>query len=144
MDFRKETRGLRNNNPGNIRHGNSWKGEIMGKDNAFETFEFVEWGIRAIYVTLNTYRTKYKCTTVEQIINRWAPPSENNTKNYVVGVLGYISQCSARAKKECEEDGAKLDVFAAALLDEMVAAIIFYESGFNPFNLEFIRSCKDL
>lgn len=144
MDFCKETRGLRNNNPGNIRHGNSWKGEVVGDDKAFESFEFVEFGIRAIYVLMNTYRTKYKSFTVQDIIQRWAPPSENNTNNYVVGVLGYMSQCSPKAKKACEEHGAKVDVFAADILDELVAAIIYYESGFNPFNLDFIQRCKNL
>ncbi len=144
MDFRKETRGFRNNNPGNIRHGNAWKGEVQGNDAAFESFEFVEYGIRAIYVLMNTYRTKYKALTVESIIQRWAPPSENNTKNYILGVLHYMSLTSPEAKKACNENGPNTDVFACEILDELVAAIIFYESGYNPFNLDFISSCRDL
>lgn len=144
MDFKKETRGFRNNNPGNIRHGNTWKGEVQGQDSAFESFEFVEYGIRAIYVLMNTYRTKYKALTVEDIIQRWAPPSENNTKNYVIGVLAYMASISPLAEEACNEFGAKTDVFACNILDELVAAIIFYESGFNPFNLDFIKACKNL
>lgn len=144
MDFKKQTRGFRNNNPGNIRHGNAWKGEVQGADSAFETFEFVEFGIRAIYVLMQTYRTKYKALTVEQIIKRWAPPIENNTKNYIIGVLAYMSNFSEHARVACNEHGANLDVFATDTLDELVAAIIFYESGYNPFNLDFISACRDI
>ncbi len=144
MDFKNEKRGLRNNNPGNIRHGNNWKGETKGNDIAFESFEFVEYGIRAIYKLFETYRTKYNCTTLESIIHRWAPPSENNTNNYVIGALGYMSSFSEKAKKACEEHGQFVNPFEENILDELIAAIIFYENGFNPFNLEFIKSCKNL
>ena len=32
---------------------------------------------------MRTYRKKYGLTTIRGIINRFAPPSENNTENYV-------------------------------------------------------------
>ena len=144
MDLTKETRGLRNNNPGNIRHGNNWKGEVVGDDRAFESFEYVELGIRAIFVTLNTYRVKYKLTTVKQIIERWAPPSENNTNNYIVGALGYMAENSNKAKSACDQYGEQLDVYKLDLYPELIAAIIYYENGYNPFNEDFIESCRDL
>lgn len=79
------TRGLRNNNPGNIDKGrDSWDGlDPSGSDPRFCTFTSMAYGCRALIRTLMTYHTKYGLVTVEEIINRWAPPVENNTKAYV-------------------------------------------------------------
>ena len=80
------TRGLRNCNPLNIRRvaGTRWKGQsrIQG-DKEFVQFESLAWGIRAAFCILETYRRKYKAVCIEDIINRWAPPSENDTRKYV-------------------------------------------------------------
>ena len=80
------TRGLRNNNPLNIRRvaGTKWKGQAAEqKDKEFVQFESLAWGLRAAFCILNTYRRKYKAVCVEDIINRWAPPSENATSEYI-------------------------------------------------------------
>ena len=81
------TRGMRNNNPLNIRRvaGSHWKGEIVSpiEDKEFVQFVSVEYGIRAAFCILDTYRRKYQDVCVEDIINRWAPPSENATRKYV-------------------------------------------------------------
>ena len=58
--------------------GGSWSGE-----GAFVRFSSLPWGIRATFCILDTYRKKYNATCVEDIIARWAPPSENDTKRYV-------------------------------------------------------------
>ena len=89
------TRGLRNNNPLNIRRvaGTRWKGQeppsnspLKGEDREFVRFSSMEWGIRAAFCILNTYRRKYKAVCVEDIITRWAPASENDTAAYINGV----------------------------------------------------------
>ena len=81
------TRGQRNNNPLNIRRvaGTFWKGEIVSpiEDKAFVQFSSMEYGIRAAFCILDTYRKKYHDVCVEDIIARWAPPSENDTKKYI-------------------------------------------------------------
>lgn len=62
-------RGIRNNNPGNIRKdGSVWRGEVAGPDKSFKTFETMAWGIRAIYHLLNNYRLLYGCDTIEKMI----------------------------------------------------------------------------
>ena len=76
-------RGIRNNNPGNIKHGDTWEGEIKSTDRTFEQFKDAEHGIRAIGVLLRTYNTKYNLDTIDGIISRWAPKSENQTQNYI-------------------------------------------------------------
>ena len=85
-----------NNNPLNIRRvaGTHWKGELpestppLGGDGGglFVRFESMEWGLRAAFVLLRTYSTKYKLNCIRDIISRWAPPSENNTEKYIQNV----------------------------------------------------------
>ena len=80
--------GIRNNNPLNIRRGKSrWLGEALPQrgsgEGAFVRFESVEWGLRAAFILLRTYRDKYKAVCIRDIITRWAPPSENDTSAYI-------------------------------------------------------------
>ena len=77
-------RGLSNNNPGNIRISKvKYLGEITpSKDKAFKQFSTMAWGYRAMFVLLHTYhKNGYK--TIRQMINRYAPPIENHTENYI-------------------------------------------------------------
>lgn len=81
-------RGYRNNNPLNIRISrNAWKGKINPSgDSAFEQFVSMPYGYRAALVLMRNYIKNYNCDTVSKIINRWAPPTENNTLKYVADV----------------------------------------------------------
>lgn len=83
------TRGLRNNNPGNIRKdGTHWKGEVEpSRDAAFKQFESMAWGYRAMFKCLNTYSRKYGLDTIRKMISRWAPPSENDTDPYGIRIV---------------------------------------------------------
>lgn len=83
-------RGLRNNNPFNIRKGQQWQGEIVGKDVAFESFKSIEYGIRAGMKVIETYYSKHGLNTITEIINRFAPSSENNTTQYIA-VVGRLT-----------------------------------------------------
>lgn len=85
-------RGIRNNNPGNIEINgrNDWKGKIVpSRDPRFETFETMEYGIRALLIILRNYIRKGH-NSVELIIKRWAPSSENNTEAYIKAVCAYM------------------------------------------------------
>ena len=125
------TRGIRNNNPLYIRRvaGQRWKGEILpsiqGGDGggSFVRFESIEYGIRAAFVLLRTYAIKYKANCIQDIISRWAPPSENDTEKYIKNVclwsgLGGLQRLT-------EEDWPKLVLAMArqecgALLSEEI------------------------
>lgn len=80
-------RGIRNNNPGNIRLGNDWRGEVVPPaertDKQFEQFISLEHGYRALLIVLRTYITKHRLTTLRGIITRWAPEHENDTEAYI-------------------------------------------------------------
>lgn len=79
-------RGLRNNNPGNIRLSTTtrWQGEIKpSRDKSFCQFKSMAYGYRALIKLLQNYRKVNGCRTISDFINRWAPPVENNTSGYI-------------------------------------------------------------
>ena len=82
-------RGIRNNNPLNIRRSkDQWKGMSKTQnDRSFCQFETLEYGWRAAFVLLTrTYYHTYRLFTIRAIISRWAPPNENNTRAYIENV----------------------------------------------------------
>ena len=87
------TRGLRNNNPGNIRRGSSWKGlSSVQSDKFFCQFSSMEYGIRAFFVLMHTYKYKHKLSTLSDVLHRFAPLSENNTDAYIAHCCKFIRE----------------------------------------------------
>lgn len=83
-------RGIRNNNPGNIEYGRFTRSMgATGSDGRFAVFESMEDGIRAAIALLQSYAAR-GIDTVQSIISKWAPSSENNTKAYVDAVAKQI------------------------------------------------------
>lgn len=77
-------RGIRNNNPLNIRIGNTWLGEVQQPtDPDFEQFVNMTAGVRAGFVLMRRYINHYRRRTIPQIISAWAPANENNTQRYI-------------------------------------------------------------
>lgn len=92
-----QPRGIRNNNPLNIRRTQSkWLGEVDSlkgqRDAAFCQFSSLVYGYRAAGKLLQTYQTKYKLYVLNQIIGRWAPPCENNTRSYATTVANQMTK----------------------------------------------------
>ena len=83
-----DPRGIRNNNPLNLRRGDTaWAGlSGVQRDTVFYTFESPEYGIRAAAKVLQTYQEKHGINTVRQVVTRWAPSTENDTSAYVTAV----------------------------------------------------------
>jgi hypothetical protein len=117
----KQPRGLRNNNPLNIRHNaDVFQGEIKGTDKSFKTFSSMPYGYRAAFVTLATYLSR-GWNTIEKIISHWAPLSENNTDSYIAAVKKWSGV--PRSKELTAADGADYIL--------IVAAMSFVENGKN-------------
>lgn len=79
-------RGLRNNNPLNIRIGNNWLGERAPRDcddPEFEQFVAMVYGLRAAFCIIRRYIRHYHRNTIRLIIQSWAPAHENDTLRYV-------------------------------------------------------------
>ena len=91
------TRGIRNNNPLNIRHStDQWQGaRVEQTDKAFVQFKSMAYGYRAAWKVLESYWNQFyrskQSYTVSTIIGRWAPPTENDTQNYIRTVLNLTS-----------------------------------------------------
>lgn len=83
------SRGIRNNNPGNIRkNATKWQGlSDTQTDSAFFQFKEMKWGIRAMLKTLNTYYYKHDRKTIRQMVYRWAPPQDNNNTELYIKVV---------------------------------------------------------
>lgn len=115
------SRGLRNNNPLNIRLSRTpWQGEVRpSKDKAFCTFVSPAYGYRAAIRLIQNYVRLYHCDTISRIITRWAPPSENNTKGYIYAV------CKLTGLKE----QTRIDASDKATMCALVAAMSRVENG---------------
>lgn len=81
-------RNWRNNNPGNIEYGDFTRSHgAIGTDGRFAIFPDLATG-RAAKEALFFEGKNYKDKTVAEAVNRWAPPSENNTGSYIANLAG--------------------------------------------------------
>lgn len=124
------TRGLRNNNPGNLRISkDKWQGlREVQEDKDFFQFKTIEHGYRALMRTLQNYRKLHNCITIGDFIKRWAPPIENNTNAYIIAVCKDLQVTREYVP----------DVMDKATLCAFAAAISRVENGV-PANMEDIE-----
>ena len=121
-------RGIRNHNPGNIEKGTAWNGMADSQpDPRYITFVTPQYGIRAMARILRTYRERYKLTTIEGIISRWAPPSENPTDKYIKFVADRVGVAAGVVLPATDE-----------IIARLIAAIIRFENGLQPYDDETI------
>lgn len=118
-------RGIRNNNPGNLEYSktNPWVGQT-GDDGRFAKFETPEHGIRALGRNLLSYQ-RQGIDTVSDIINRWAPPSDNNNTD------AYIQAVCAQLGVTPDQP---LDASNPDTLKALCASIIQHENGSQPYS----------
>jgi hypothetical protein len=123
-------RGIRNNNPGNIRLSPNvhWFGQSADQaDGSFVQFDMPEYGIRAIVRIMHSYQ-RLGINTIKDVINRWAPPNENDSAAYVDAVC-----------KGCNKSATEV-VVLNDIMPELVNAIIWHENGDNPYTPEQIAT----
>ncbi|MEK0158801.1 MULTISPECIES: virion protein [Pseudoalteromonas] len=125
MTTKESSRGVRNNNPLNIEAGEDWVG-LAGTDGRFAVFETAKHGLRAAGRILRTYANKYGIRSINTIVSRWAPPSENDT-------AGYIKFVSEKAGVEPSKP------LSSDEYTRVIAAMIHMENGEQPYSLDEIR-----
>lgn len=123
-------RGLRNNNPGNIKinPANDWQGKVpldQNTDGTFEQFYFFAYGVRAmIRLIRDSYMLQQGRNTIEKIILQYAPASENDPDaytNFVSTATGYAPDQPLQADKET--------------LQKLIPAMAWMETGvFNAIS----------
>ena len=130
---RPNTRGVRNNNPLNIRIGNNWLGEVPNPtDSEFEQFVSITYGLRAGFCILRRYINRYQRDTVEKIISTWAPANENHTSLYI----GYV--CS---KLDVEPDKV-LEYSDTETMVKLVKAMAKFESACDLKTEDILKAYK--
>jgi len=114
------TRGLRNNNPLNIRKGgDTFQGErIPSRDLSFKEFLSMPAGYRAAFIILSTYLAK-GVNTIEKIVSRWAPSHENDTEKYIK----FVVKVTKLPKNKILTEASGKDYI------KVVAAMSYFENG---------------
>lgn len=117
-------RGIRNNNPGNIvRTSEKWRGMSLDQsgDSRFVVFDAPVWGLRALARILRKYNAA-GLVSVSAIINRWAPPVENDTGAYAAAVARALGVSASQPLVLTDE-----------VLSRLMAAIVQHENGQQPY-----------
>ena len=129
-------RGIRNNNPLNIRRSTDrWEGARKKQtDKAFVQFESMAYGYRAGWKTLQSYYNRLgrqgKAFTVQNIICRWAPPNENDTEAYIRTVL----TLSGIGEQEILLPPENADSYHR--LSKLLVAMTVMENGIRPHQVD--------
>lgn len=116
-------RGIRNNNPGNVRalpNGQMWAGQTATDPSGYAVFDSPLAGVHAALTNLNSYGAKDGVNTVEGLVSRWAPQAAgNSTSNYTT----YVA--NALGVKPTD----KIDLTDPAVQQKAATAIFQYENG---------------
>ena len=115
-----DSRAARNNNPGNLTPlaNGQWEGQT-GTDGHFATFATPQAGAAAADKNLAAYGSLHGINTLAGVINRWAPPGENDTAAYVAQV----------AKATGIDPNAHIDLSDPATRAKILPAMFAVEGG---------------
>lgn len=126
----ERSRGYRNNNPLNIRiSSTNWAGMIptaQNGDGSFVQFTTMPYGFRAALRNIRTYIVRDGKKTIQEIINKWAPPSENNTSKYVTDVCTLTGMLPGTVVSQTNQQQ----------LSSLVRAMAFIENGYYCNNID--------
>jgi|SRR5690625_1915768 len=119
-------RGIRLHNPGLIEKGDPWQGlaDDQSADPRFAVFEGPEWGIRAIARVLITYQDKHGIENISGIVNRWAPPGENDSASYAAHLARHLRVDLHQAIDFTDYETAR----------HLIEVIIHHENGLQPYD----------
>lgn len=126
-------RGIRLNNPGNLRHGPPWQG-LSGDqpDQDFAQFVAPHWGIRAMAKNLIAYQDRHGIHTIRGIISRWAPAEgqDHAGNSYSQDTDSYIRHIASRVGVLEDQ---WIDVHQYERMKPLVEAMILHENGMQPY-----------
>lgn len=152
MENKQLPRGIRNNNPLNIRlvWRNKWKGQtpqplplkgVGGSgDGAFCQFESMKWGIRAAFILIHNYIHIYGLQTIKAIVSRWAPAEDHNDPD----------SYAARVRELMEKSSVnyRLDFCNGADMVRLVYAMAIVENGtrigYHAIMEGYAMACADM
>ena len=122
-----KARGLRNNNPGNLRASDrySWQGQVGVDADGFVIFDRWQAGMRALMINLRNQQNIHGLDTVADIITKYAPPSENDTAAYIGAVSNALGVTP----------GQRISLRDPAVLSAFAQAVTRHENGLMPYDL---------
>lgn len=134
MNTTPVARGIRNNNPGNIRANAEfgWLGQTGVDPEGFVIFSSPTLGIRALLITFHNYQVHHGLKTPVELINRWAPPSENDVSHYIGDVCARLGVSVF----------TPIDIQREAI--PWASAIVLHECGTNPYSMDVYDAAKSL
>ena len=128
--------GYRINNPFDIEHSPNivWFGQIIQHDTKLLGFQTMAIGIRAGIVDARTKVYKDKLDTLETFIPKFAPPSENDTEQYIADMYQWLGM----------KQGQKIDLSTEANCIAWVHAICRQEMGIDwmPMDIDIENGVK--
>ena len=138
-----ETLAYRNCNPLNIRFSKdtNWFGSKLKDKKGFVQFCAFSYGYRAAVMILRSY-AKRGLKTVPQIIETWAPRSENNTVEYIKAVFAFMGlRQSEPFTVDCDTE---IDLKNRDLVVQLLLAMTRIEMGANHAQVAKMRPYAEL
>ena len=130
-------------NPLNIRfdRNTNWLGSKLKGKQGFVQFAAFSFGYRAAVMILRSY-AKRGLKTVPQIIETWAPRSENNTVAYIKTVLDNLSE--RQSEPYTVDENTEIDLRNRELVVQLLLAMTRVEMGANPAQVHSMRTYAEL
>lgn len=125
-----ETRGIHNNNPGNIRYNknNAWNGQT-GSDPDFSIFSDPRYGIRAMARIVSGKQRDLDGISLTDMLNKYAPNNENDTARYIKFVSGLTGI----------DPNEKINLKDPDTLTKVVTSMMQMENSYVPYTLDQIK-----
>lgn len=121
-------RGIRNNNPGNIRLTKTvWRGSVPREqqtDKSFVQFQNIVMGLRAMMHDIIGDIARDKTNTIAKLIEEYAPRNENDTTGYIAQV-----QRMTGIHKDAQLTPTRTELF------KIIRAKLVVENGANAASL---------
>ena len=138
-----ETLAYRNCNPLNIRFSEkvNWIGSKLKDSKGFVVFAAFSFGYRAAVMILRSY-AKRGLKTVPQIIETWAPRSENDTETYIKTVLDNLSE--QQSEPYTVNADTEIDLKNRDLVVQLLLAMTRVEMGANAAQVHSMRTYAEL
>ena len=133
----------RNCNPLNIRFSKNtnWLGSKLKGKHGFVQFAAFSFGYRAAVMIMRSY-AKRGLKTVPQIIETWAPRSENNTVAYIKTVLDNLSE--RQSEPYTVDDNTEIDLKNRELVVQLLLSMTRVEMGANAAQVHSMRTYAEL
>ena len=132
-----------NMNPLNIRFDRktNWFGSKLKDRKGFVQFAAFSYGYRAAVMILRSY-AKRGLKTVPQIIETWAPRSENNTVAYIKAVLDNLSE--RQSEPYTVNENTEIDLRNRELVVQLLLSMTRVEMGANAAQVHSMRTYAEL